>query len=157
MGGLLYHRTQGLYVVGDKITGGNWGRLIFGFGPNHVCFYREYLLEKIRLADTPEKPSRMKAVFAFEDCEYAMNWDRKAPLQEYVYAVRLSDPECSIHRGDMAWIDSMVQCRSFDAVEGYARKYWSGDERDPKSMEVIAPCDLIVEGRITKIQENGFH
>jgi hypothetical protein len=148
---LLCHRTQALYEPGDFIAG-TWGRLILGIGPAHKRFYAEYLLERIRKAEFPSAPSRMKAAFAFEDAPYAMSWDRGT--QEYVYAVRLADDKPQ-HRGNMAWIDAMNEYRSFEGVEDCARHYWTGDDRDARTWEIVASGGLVVEDRLTRIPENG--
>ncbi len=155
--GLLYHRTAGLYGRGDRIHGGNWGRIILGVGPSHPAFYREYLLERIRQAGFPDKPSRMQAVFAFATFGFARDWTRPQAVPEYVYAVRLTEPDGPQHRGDMSWVDMLPQFRSFEAVDRCVRRYWSGDDRDPQQIEIVASCDLIVEDRLTPIAENGYH
>ena len=61
----------------------------------------------------------MVSAFAFED------------------AVRLRDAGALTHWGNMGWIDAMNDYRSFDGVEGWARHYWQGDKRDPKTWEAI--------------------
>lgn len=151
---LYYHRTQALYEPGDKILRGNWGRIILGTGPDHNRFYPEYVLERVRAAEFASKPARMKAAFAFESFECCASWSRGK--QEYIYAVRLEDPSCAFHRGDMTWIDIMPQYRSFDGVEHCARRYWSGEEREPGKWEIIAAGDLLIEDRLTKVPENGW-
>src|SRR2546427_7334684 len=62
---LYYHCTIGLLGPGDRIRPGNWGRVIQGIGPAHTLFFREYLWERVRRDEFPEKPSRMRAAFAF--------------------------------------------------------------------------------------------
>src|SRR5882672_9613578 len=88
---LYYHRSQLLFRRGDLILPGNWGRVIWGYGPIHNRFYPEYALEVIRKQEFQEKPSRMTACFAFESHEKARTWARVIVqgLQEHVYAVTL--------------------------------------------------------------------
>jgi hypothetical protein len=150
---LFYHRTQALYHPGDTIAAGSWGRLILGTGPAHNRFYAEYLLESIRRAEFSSAPSRMAAAFAFEDADYAMNWNRGP--QEYVYAVSLLDSTAPQHRGNMNWIDAMNEYRSFEGVDECARHYWRADDRDPRAWEVISSSGFTVEDRLTHIPENG--
>lgn len=152
---LLYHRSPALYGKGDRVPPGNWGRMILGVGPRHNCFYREYLLEHIRATEFPDKPSRMKAAFAFENCGFAQSWNRGTNVAEYVFAVKLADPEAPLHRGDMNWIDAMGDFHSFSGVEECARHYWRGDERHPDTWEFVTAGELIVVDRLTAITENG--
>lgn len=143
----MYHKSQQLYLPGDRIRVGNWGRTILGFGPLHNCYYREYLFERIRQAEFSDKPSRLEAVFAFVDRQFAIAW-RRTEVPENVYAVRLSDPRASIHLGDMSWFDQLPQCRTFEEAEYCARQYWKGEQRQPETLEIVAACDLIAEERI---------
>lgn len=62
---LFYHRAQPLYVPGDRILPGAWGRLVLGTGPDHGRFYFEMVWETIRRAEFPDRPSRMEAAFVF--------------------------------------------------------------------------------------------
>jgi hypothetical protein len=149
---LLYPRAQGLYRPGDRIKAGNWGRLILGTGPGHPRFYAEYLLERIRRDEFADAPSRMDGAFAFESLDFAASWDRGV---EYVYAVRLIAPRERVHRGDMGWIDAMNEHRSFDGVEECARRYWRGDDREPKAREVVSPGGFEVIERLTRLPEDS--
>ena len=151
---LLYHRSQQLYERGDRVAPGNCGRLILGIGPSHNCFYREYLLEKIRQLEFPDKPSRMKAAFAFVTFDFAKTWKR-GNIVEYVFAVRIADQSALLHKGDMNWIDAMGEFRSFSGVEDCARHYWRGDERCANTWEIVTSGEFTIEDRLTSIAENG--
>lgn len=150
-----FHRAQALYVTGERILPGNWGRLIRANGPRHAAFYREYMLEKIRGDEFPDRPSRMDAAFAFVDEEFALDWARTPNIVEYVYAVRLAKPDGVHHLADMSLIDRLNDFRSFEGVESCARKYWRGEVVDPRQVELIVYSELIVEARLTRIPEDG--
>ena len=142
---IMCHRSQRLYLPGERVPIGSWGHTILGIGPAHNFYFREYLFEKIRQAEFNDKPSRMDSVFAFVNQQFALNWQRG---QENTYAVHLSDPTGNIHRGDMSWLDQLYQCRTFEAAEYCARRYWKGEQRQPDALEIVAASDLIVEERI---------
>lgn len=152
----LYHCSVSLYAPGDLITPGSWGRRILGLGPQHTRFYAEYALEMIRRADFPSRPSRMSACFAFEHCDKAMRFrrDEKAP-QEHIYLVTLERADALAHRGNTSWIDIMSKYRTFGGINDCASHYWQGDDRDPDAWEWIVAGSLIVQDRLTRIEENG--
>ena len=130
---------------------------MLGVGGSHGFFFREYLFEKIRAAEFAERPDRLSSSYAFENCEYARRFRANQSL-EHVYVVRPVDPSCRAHRADMAWVDLVLQHRTFDGVEECARRYWRGELRDPsgQSVEWLFEGELVVEDRITPI-ENGVH
>jgi hypothetical protein len=88
---------------GEVIQPGNRGKVIFAFGARHPRFYAEYLFERIRLAEFPDQPSRMRSAFAFRDEAVARAFSNDgAPL---LYRVQLVDgAHTATH--DMHWIDS---------------------------------------------------
>lgn len=144
---VLYHKSQQLYKPGEHIVSGNWGRTVLGFGPIHHLYFREYLFESIRSREFTDKPSRLVSAFAFIDGRFAMAWQRSQTV-ENTYIVSLSDPTRPIHQGDMTWIDQLPLCRTFEEVEDCARQYWKGEMRQSGVLEIVAPCDLIVEKRL---------
>jgi hypothetical protein len=154
---ILYHRTQAFLQKGDLIHPGSWGRMVLGVGGSHAFFFREYLFEKIRELEFSSRPGRLSSAYAFENCEFARRFRANQNL-EHVYVVRPADRSCLSHRADMAWVDLVVQYRTFDGVDECARRYWRGELRDPsgQSVEWLFDGALVVEDRITPI-ENGFH
>lgn len=157
MNELLYHCTMRLLGPGDNVYPGNWGSTVLGTGPGHPAFYREYLLERIRQQGFPDRPSRMKAAFAFENRDYALKWKRAPNQSEYVYSVRLADGGTCTHRGDMTWIDAMSAYHTFDGVEECARRYWHGNPRSDNStgFELVVAGALVVVERVTQIADDG--
>lgn len=155
---LYYHCSRSLYAPGDTILPGSWGRLILGIGPRHHRFYAEYLIERIRTTEFPEKPSRMASAFAFEDAGYAGTFaqQKRDQVVEYVYAVQPADSDTPLHRGDMSWIDELPNYRTFAGVEEVARRYWRGDERDPRAWEMVMPGPLRIIDRLSATLDNGI-
>lgn len=153
----LFHRANALYEPGDQIPPGNWGRLVLGIGPAHPLYFREYLWERIRRAEFPTKPSRMRACFAFEAVEAADKFVQNRDWPTYTYAVRLTDATLPLHRGDTSWLEpSLIQeFRTFEGVEGCARHYWNSDERSSGQFEIVVSGALEVVQRLTPIRENG--
>lgn len=149
---LLYYKTQRFLNPGDNINPGQWGNIIFGIGPAHNRYYAECLIEFIRQNEFPDLPSRLKAAFAFEDLEYAQTWNRG--LEEILYEVRLIDKPK--FRGDMAWIDFMNECKSFECTIEAIRRYWHGDRKDGNGWEVLSLQGFSVVRRITQLPEDDF-
>jgi hypothetical protein len=155
---LLFHRSNALYSVGDRILPGNWGRLVFGIGVSHTHFFREYVWEHARVEGHAALPSRMNASFAFESAERAElfvlnDWPT------YTYAVAVADPGVPHHRADTSWLDMSVfnQLHSFEAMGRLAHHYWSGDERSGNEWEWLFAGELSVRQRLTPILDDGMH
>jgi hypothetical protein len=160
----LYHRAELLYSRGDLILAGNFAKRVFGLGvpADTFLFFQEYVLEMVRKWEFCEKPSRLKSAFVFDNCDLASNWSRSgtdnqnAP-KEYVYLVKLTDPNCKYHRGDLTWLKELLKkINTFDAMNELARQYWRSEQRELDRWEIVVDSDLIVEDRITPIPENGF-
>lgn len=147
MASSLYHSSGLWYEPGDTILAGSWGRVILGAGPSHNRFYPEQVIELIRRNEFDDKPSRIRAAFAFEDLGHARSGWRGN--QEHVYAVDLADSEAPLHRGDMAWIDAMPSQHTFEDIEACVRSYWAGKPHDDQRWEVASASDLIVVEKVT--------
>lgn len=154
----LYHVTMGLHVPDDVILPGNWGRIIEGWGVGHNQFYREYALERVRAAEFPDKPSRMRACYVCEDEAFAHNFRRGGPQRppDHVYAVRLVDTSAPCHRGDMMFIDIMTSQRTFAGVDECARRYWRGEQAATPRIEWVIAGAIVVDARLSRIAEDDF-
>ena len=152
-----YHCSLQLLQPGDRIRPGNWGRIVQGIGPAHTLFFREYLWERVRRVEFSDKPSRMRAAFAFASHAAAQNYkaNEQGKNMDQIYSVRPVSAEDKQHRADMSWLDVVRQYHTFDGAEECARRYWRGDERDPNSIELLVEGDLEVLDRLTPIGENG--
>lgn len=138
--------TRFYRVAGDARSLAS-GRPIIASTPNN-------LLEKIRQIEFPDKPTRMDALFAFENRDFALGWNRG--FEEHVYVVDTVDQAITVHRGDIEWIDSMAACRTFEAVEACARNYWEGGAKvSGNGFEVVVPGRLRVKERISRIGDDS--
>lgn len=155
---LLFHRSNALYGVGDRILPGNWGRLVLGIGTGHPFFLREYVWEKVRQTSFPALPSRMNASYAFAHQARAETFTPSPQLPTYTYAVALADPASSTHRADMSWIDAVqAGYHSFESIERVVTQYWAGDEHTPDGWEWVIAGELVIRQRLTAIQGDGTH
>jgi len=154
---MLFYRSRALYRKADRVYPGGWGNMVLGIGPKHGAYLREYAFEKIRSVEFAAYPSRMKSAFAFENCEFAISWKR-GDYEEYVYIVEVVDKTLTVHSGDMAWVDAVPHCRSFESLDECARRYWRGEERTPgdrAQFELLVEGELLIIERVTKLLENG--
>jgi hypothetical protein len=150
-----FHKAHALLPAGFRVSPGNWGRLIQGIGPQHNRFYAEFALEKIRQLEFSNKPSRMTSSFCWEDSQFAATYQRGGS-PEHLYEVRLAEPRSNRHRGDMSWIDLLPGCRSFEAIEEVVRRYWRGEERDPRAWEIVVDGPLEVVSRLSPIADDAL-
>lgn len=119
---ILYHLTRNNLACGDLIEPGNWGRVLRQTGSAHHCWEREETLERIRLAEFPDKPSRYDAAFAFTDSRAALWWWRHERRNDRGYCVELADPSARFHVGDLLGVNPV---QGVDASpEDAARRYW---------------------------------
>lgn len=153
----IFHRCRGLHKVSDVIGAGNWGRIILGWGPLHNRYLLEYVFERVRLAEFPQKVSRIACVFAFDDENVAKTWVRGNQAEpEHVYQVRPVDPQASIDRLDMSWTDCFSKYKTFDAVEECARRYWAGTVTAAPKYELLVGGDVVVERRVNSIDDDAL-
>jgi hypothetical protein len=115
--------------------------------------YREYLFEKIRSSEFPERPSRMEVAFAFEDVGFATSWKR-GQLPELLYEVEPFDAGVATCALDMGWFDALNNEHSFPGAELIARRYWSGARGPSPQIELLVSCSLRVVRRITVIPDD---
>ena len=152
---LLYHRSNALYVPGDRILPGNWGRIVLGIGATHPHFFREYLWERLRQSEFPKLPSRMAAAFAFQEFARAESFVQNAGWPTYTYIVTMADVALPKHRADIGWWDIVAGYHAFHSAEGCARHYWKGDEQSASGWEWLTAGELIVTQRLTPVPSNG--
>ena len=154
----MYYRSNLLYQPGDRIDTGLYARQILGFGPNHLQFFREYMLEQIRKAEFPERPSRLSVVFIYESFELSQRVRRSPIADEITYRVTPVNADTLVCRLDMDWLTHQLEhCHSFECAEAIARKYWKGERAFPGSTtEMLVSGPVVIEERMTAITENGY-
>jgi hypothetical protein len=140
-------RKRASLQPGDVIPAGEWGRNVLGFGGRHFFFAREYVWERVRLADFPQLPSRIRSAFCYEN-----RVDADAAYADHsLYTVYLADPAAPRHRADRKWTDDSTAdaCKSFEDMERCARGYWEGRSFDQQpAWEVLTEGGLTVVARI---------
>lgn len=134
--------------VGHIIEQGRWGRLLGEIGDAHEQFEREMMLERIRVSEFPEKPSRLTGSFAFGYLKHAdqfQEWRWNNGLKEHVYEVVPVDPQAAIHQ---AYLLCIPPLRDIDPIS-VCRAYWSSeslalgiDFARESAFEIIIDCPL---------------
>lgn len=148
----LFHKTSALYTPGDVIAAGNYGRVVRGLGGRHGWFYREQILETVRLEEFSGLPSRLSSAFAFSDVGAAESF---FPMEfPNLYSVSLANPSAARCSADMTWLDRMEACHTFEGVKDRARRYWSGDVLEPVKIETLTESSLVIVQRLTKFEDD---
>jgi hypothetical protein len=139
---MLYYRTAGLFLPGDIVRPGNWGRVVQLPGSAPHLFYRELVLEHLRLSEYPDRPSRLSCSYAFENCAFAVGWQRT--FGDHVYPVT-PEPGAITFRADMSLVDVPGRGSYAAAIERL-RHYWQGQIADQTQVEILVAGGLIVAG-----------
>ena len=138
--------------VGSVIMPGNWGRLLRHHGCAHKLFSRERILEEVRLASFPSKPSRLGAIFGCESLEdirtFRMRTNR---LSDVVYKVVPVTEEYSAHRGD--WDAVSIIPGLNDTQIDAAHYYWSSQAVPRVDGEMSGNFELIVDCPVKVVEE----
>jgi hypothetical protein len=118
----LYHCSRDVLQVGDVIEPGNWGKVILQHGRSHNSWFREVILEAIRLQVYPHKPSRLYSTFSCETLESIKFYKDRHMPNGNIYQVNLVDADCAFHRGDFNAVEPM---QSYPAnMIQIAKLYW---------------------------------
>lgn len=136
--------------VGDIIEHGRWGRIVRETGGKHEQFQRESILERVRVAEFPEKPSRLTGSFAFAHFEHADHfheWRWNNGSKQHMYEVVPLNPNAAYHLGYMLCIPPLQD----NDPEAVSRAYWSftsnafGFDFSKESyLEIVFDCPLQV-------------
>lgn len=119
----LYHVCPVGLDPGSVIRPGNYGRIIKLIGDGHPHWYRENQLEAMRLAEFPDKPSRLHSCFGCESLE-AVRFFRQTQIPTgLVYLVEPTNPSASKHIADFNCVQPVPG--KMDDMEVVARHYWS--------------------------------
>ena len=142
---IYYWRGAQWLSSGEVIQPGNWGKVIFAFGPQHTRFYAEYLFERLRAAEFAGQPSRIRSAFAFRDEAVARAFNQAAaPL---LYRVQLV-PGAQTATHDMHWIDAITVAHTFDEADDFARRYWGGEQSLQPQWEILSESGFTVIDRL---------
>jgi hypothetical protein len=127
----LWHTPDIAHGIGDVIPPGRFGRAsIAGGAAGNWYFFRECLIEHIRVSQTLGAVSRLSCAFAFESHQVATIC--AAASKQPCYEVVPVDPSAPISRHDMAWINWIGNPGTQpDNVIEAIRRYWTGAPIEP--------------------------
>ncbi|MET4423220.1 hypothetical protein [Bradyrhizobium sp. RT3a] len=119
-----FHCSSTMLEPGAVILPGNWGRIIRQTGWPHNQAFREAVFEYVRHQEFAGEPSRLDALFFFDDEHearfYASSDGRQATMLPY--EIELVDAEAPKHSAD--WRSLQPQSAMVDL--NWVRDYWLG-------------------------------
>jgi hypothetical protein len=118
---LVHLSHQELQV--NIISPGNWGRILRMIEKSHTSWEREAVLEAVREAEFPFKPSRFESAYAFIDLVAARWWHRHERQNDFGHLVDVVDWAASNQIGDMHGGQANVGVDTSPEVA--ARRYWT--------------------------------
>ena len=153
----LWHMSHLALSVGDEIQPGRFGQEVIAAGgqikkplPAMLpFFYRECMIEHIRVSRAPNAVSRLSCAFAFES--HSVATALAAMFRKSCYEVVAIDPSAPISRHDMAWIawSGKPGTPATDVVEAI-ESYWAGTPLEggdePRQWERLSSSGLRVLG-----------
>ncbi|OJZ70119.1 hypothetical protein B375_0209370 [Xylella fastidiosa 6c] len=134
-----FHCSPILLGAGSIIEPGNWGRMLSSYTKMDFKLWRESFLEYVRQQISPDKPSRLHAVFLLESLQDAITYRDIYASGTLVYEVTADLEVHRTHRG----------CYNFDFVTGVdplehfrqiAEAYWT--------TEPISQVEIVTEGAV---------
>lgn len=147
----LYHCAPIPLENGSIIQPGNWGRVlktyVSGRGDLAIAF-RERVLEDVRLAHFPHKPSRLSSIFLIPELNDMLEyWGHNNPTA-IVYEVELVTRDCRTHSAP--WLFDFNDDRQFyfDGTAEMARLYWGDHPVEPRR-EIVGESSIRVVKRWT--------
>jgi hypothetical protein len=138
-----FHVCPIMLDVGSIILPGNWGRVVKMYnrqGINEV-FFREYCLEKMRVSDFSDKPSRLDCVFACPDLEGAKQYKKLLNLNTSLIYEVCPTEEHKIHFGDYAKV--IPHHNVFTECDRVFREYWMSHEIVHKEVLIGGPIKVL--------------
>ncbi len=148
----LYHFCPVPLQTGSVILPGNWGRIIASYSMPENCnalVVRELLLENARLKISPDKPSRLEAVFSCVGRE-SMELFKKERPHDICYRVELCDEGLPAFTGSWAHVGAPNgSSMPMQVWHEIAEHYWSMDShaKAPQTLELLSASPLRILGR----------
>jgi hypothetical protein len=146
----LWHIPKVALSVGEVVRPGRFGHVVVTQGAPGPYFFRESMLELVRMTRTSSPVSRFNCAFAFGSQEVAaiLAQQSDAPY----YEVEPVDPGAPISQHDMAWISYMGEPGTQPKdVLAAIEHYWRGAEcpgEDPIQWEWLSSSGLRVIGEV---------
>lgn len=129
------------------IQPGNWGRIIRRYTQNNLNWaiaIRELTFESVRLAEYPQKPSRLKAAFVFEDAETARTHIQTQSIHGVIHRVELADDAAPTHRADYKLLDFPDPTTPLIPwCEESSRKYWRSEDIQVPELVTLSPLRVL--------------
>ncbi|WP_375568745.1 DUF2441 domain-containing protein [Ahrensia marina] len=145
---IYYHCAPIPLAPGSVICPGNFGRVIRQYEPNfgnYPMAFRERVLEDVRAAEFPEKPSRLAAIFLLPSYPVAEKY-LEAPERRslIMYEVETIQEPKLLHVGD--WLMALPEDDQayFDGMSEFARQYWQGQSLDVYHQEILVDVPVRV-------------
>lgn len=150
---LLFRVSQMPTPVGSVVPAGNFGRMFDLFTLQNVAddelapwrLASEMVVEKVRVTEFPNRPSRLACSFAWLDEATARWWASQLPGSR-VQVVEALDVQAKQFVGDYELMSSTTRCRAdvqfLPTNTEIARRYWSGSVA--RIAEVLIESDLRV-------------
>lgn len=146
-----YHVCQVPLEVGSIILPGNYGRILSLYSANNgniPMLYREDVLEIVRAAKYPDKPSRLKSCFVLQSPGEAAVYRNMRAQTCLIYKVIFKIENCIKHIGhwDCVYPDSNLPF--YTTMRNVADLYWNGtyngqDRNSGKEVLAESPIEII--------------
>lgn len=117
----LFHVAPIPLGVGSVIEPGNWGRLMRFNDQQSFVVQREKILEEVRAAHYPNKPSRMNCVFCLMFSSDAAAYRDEFGPRNIIYEVDATRDSASVHIAPIA----LVPSEEVSDLAQAAHNYWS--------------------------------
>lgn len=121
----LYRVCPTWLEQGSIIRPGNYGRIVRQLGKAHPRWGTEQVLEAVRAAAYPDKPSRLTSAFGCENVEVARVFRTKNCHTALIYEVEPVDPDAHLHITDFNYIQTYDQFEDLRDMNNVAHIYWS--------------------------------
>lgn len=133
---ILFHLVHVRLAPGSVILPGNYGRLIRRIGWQHSNALREAVLENVRAAAFPDRPSRLSCVFCLpsEDSARVFQAENDGFPHHVLHRVRvvagLGSGRVPVHRTDWRWVNPAATAGEVPGTV-WAERYWRGLHEPP--------------------------
>lgn len=148
-----FHLTHRMLVPGDIIEPGNWGSVILATGASHDWYEREQLMEAIRVARYPEKPSRLQTAYFFPHLEHALHYWVNFSQGDRVYCVQVADDLAPQHHAFMTCLPPISDLTD----EQVAHHYWRTDLKVTRGLFQTATEEILTTSPLVVTQEFLLH
>lgn len=127
---------------GEKITD---SRLYSSSDHFHAQYLREMIFEDYRAAYFPDKPSRLRSVYLFNDIRLA-NQYREEFNRTYIYEVEIGN-DTKILKSDMTLIDLTVR-KSIREIHELATHFFTGGCTEKQNYEILCEGEVKIIDQI---------